>query len=182
MRAGQLGGGGEPPADLGQLIATSFGLKNLEIPLFGLYGACSTMGEALSLAAMAVDGGYAEKTMAPAAADLVMQNLIDFDITPEYYDKVITGDLGTIGQRALLDLLKEEGVNLEGYHMDCGIEIFDPETQDTHAGGSGCGCSEVTLCTKILRELTQGHWRREPPPIVRNVCLEWIGGNGWPGI
>ncbi|MCJ7835419.1 stage V sporulation protein AD [Cuneatibacter sp. NSJ-177] len=217
---------------LGQLIATSFGLKNLEIPMFGLYGACSTMGEALSLAAMAVDGGYADKTlalasshfasaekqfrfplaygnqrpysatwtvtgcgavvlgkdggkvriagittgkivdlgvkdsmnmgaaMAPAAADLVMQNLIDFDVTPEYYDKVITGDLGTIGQRAMLDLLKEEGVNMEGYHMDCGIEIFDPDSQDTHAGGSGCGCSALTLCGKIIREISSGHWRR----------------------
>ena len=34
---------------LGQLIATSFGTVDLEIPLFGLYGACSTMGEAMSL-------------------------------------------------------------------------------------------------------------------------------------
>ena len=98
--------------------------------------------------------------MAPAAADLVMQNLIDFDVTPEYYDKVITGDLGTIGQRAMLDLLKEEGVNMEGYHMDCGIEIFDPDSQDTHAGGSGCGCSALTLCGKIIREISSGHWRR----------------------
>ena len=40
---------------LGQLIATSFGTVDLEIPLFGLYGACSTMGEALGLGAMAVN-------------------------------------------------------------------------------------------------------------------------------
>ena len=44
---------------LGQLIATSFGVKELEIPLFGLYGACSTCGEALCLAAMTVAGGFA---------------------------------------------------------------------------------------------------------------------------
>ena len=42
---------------LGQLIATSFGLMDLKIPLFGLYGACSTIGEALMLAAMTVQGG-----------------------------------------------------------------------------------------------------------------------------
>lgn len=45
---------------LGQLIATSFGTVDLEIPLFGLYGACSTMGEALGLGAMCVNAGYAD--------------------------------------------------------------------------------------------------------------------------
>ena len=49
---------------LGQLIATSFGLETLDIPLFGLYGACSTCGEALSLGAMAVCGGYGDYVMA----------------------------------------------------------------------------------------------------------------------
>ena len=39
---------------LGQNIATSFGLMDYQVPLFGLYGACSTCGEALSLGAMCV--------------------------------------------------------------------------------------------------------------------------------
>ena len=45
---------------LGQNIATSFGLLDYKIPLFGLYGACSTCGEALSLGAMCVSAGYAD--------------------------------------------------------------------------------------------------------------------------
>ena len=49
---------------LGQLMATTFGVRQFRIPTFGLYGACSTCGEALSLAAMAVNGGYAEYAMA----------------------------------------------------------------------------------------------------------------------
>ena len=49
---------------LGQLIATSFGLMELERPIFGLYGACSTMGESLMLAAMAAAGGFAHYAMA----------------------------------------------------------------------------------------------------------------------
>lgn len=49
---------------LDQLVATSFGLMSLEIPFFGLYGACSTMGESLTLAAILVEGGYADKVMA----------------------------------------------------------------------------------------------------------------------
>ena len=53
---------------LGQIVATSFGVSELEIPLFGLYGACSTMGEALSLSAMTVGGGFADCVMAMASS------------------------------------------------------------------------------------------------------------------
>ena len=45
---------------LGQLIATSFGTVDMDVPLFGLYGACSTMGEGLALASMTLDGGFGE--------------------------------------------------------------------------------------------------------------------------
>ncbi|MFR5733765.1 MAG: hypothetical protein ACLUD2_19490 [Clostridium sp.] len=53
---------------LGQLITTSFGTVDLEIPLFGLYGACSTMGEALGLGAMCVNAGYADRVLALASS------------------------------------------------------------------------------------------------------------------
>ncbi len=53
---------------LGQLIATSFGLMDFELPLFGLYGACSTFGEAMSLGAMSVAGGFADKVVALASS------------------------------------------------------------------------------------------------------------------
>ncbi|MDE6625798.1 MAG: stage V sporulation protein AD, partial [Lachnospiraceae bacterium] len=49
---------------LGQLIATTFGLMEFDIPLFGLYGACSTMGEALALGSMTVHAGYADTVLA----------------------------------------------------------------------------------------------------------------------
>ena len=49
---------------LNQCIGSSFGLRELGIPFYGLYGACSTMGESLSLAAMLIDGGFAERTAA----------------------------------------------------------------------------------------------------------------------
>ena len=217
---------------LGQLIATSFGVEELEIPLFGLYGACSTCGETLSLAAMTVSAGYADQVlavtsshfgsaekqfrfplgygnqrplsatwtvtgsgafllsaqkshakitgittgkvvdygvrdslnmgacMAPAAADVIYQNLKDFDRKPTYYDRIITGDLGKIGQKILFDLLKDNGIDISNQHMDCGIEIFDNEEQDTHSGGSGCGCSAITLAGYVLKQLRDGTWKR----------------------
>ena len=44
--------------------------------------------------------------------------------------------------------------------MDCGIEIFDREAQDTHSGGSGCGCSAVTFSAMILPNIEKGNWKR----------------------
>lgn len=98
--------------------------------------------------------------MAPAAADSLAQHFQDFGRKPEDYDKIITGDLGKVGQTVLVDLLREKGFDISGVHMDCGIEIYDAQTQDTHAGGSGCGCSAVTLSAYILKQLEEGNWHR----------------------
>ena len=79
--------------------------------------------------------------MAPAAADVIAANLEDLQKDVTYYDCIITGDLGAVGKTILMDLLKEKGYDLTGRYTDCGLEIFDAESQDTKAGGSGCGCS-----------------------------------------
>lgn len=216
---------------LGQLIASSFGMLQLQIPMFGLYGACSTAGESLSLAAMTVAAGYADHclavtsshfasaekqfrypleyasqrplsttwtvtgsgafivgnkgkvkitgvttgkmmdygvkdsmnmgaAMAPAAVDTIDQHFQDFHRTPEDYDLIVTGDLGLIGRELLLDLLKQKGYDLTEKHFDCGIAIFDDIKQDTHSGGSGCGCSAVTLAGYLLPKLESGEFKR----------------------
>ena len=98
--------------------------------------------------------------MAPAACDTIYQNLQDFGRQPQDYDKIITGDLGKVGQGILIDLLKQKGYDISAVHMDCGIEIYDSETQNTNAGGSGCGCSAVTLSAYILPKLRQGTYKR----------------------
>lgn len=217
---------------LGQNIATSFGLMDYQVPLFGLYGACSTCGEALSLGAMCVAAGYADyvvsmtsshfasaekqfrfpleyanqrplsatwtvtgsgayvlgkrrskaritgittgkivdygikdslnmgAAMAPAAADTICQHLEDFNRRPEDYDKIITGDLGTIGQEIVCDLAKQRGFDISLVHADCGIEIFDSKKQGTGAGGSGCGCSAATLSALFLKQVEEAKLHR----------------------
>ena len=218
---------------LGQLIATSFGISGFEVPVFGLYGACSTMGEALSLAAMTVSAGYADNViamtsshfgsaekqfrfpldygnqrplcatwtvtgaggvilsasgesdicvsgittgrivdygiqdsfnmgaaMAPAACDVIYNHLMDFERRPEDYDAIYTGDLGSVGQTILIDLMDKRGFDISKLHNDCGVEIYDAGTQDTHAGGSGCGCSAATLSAQILRRIREGEYSR----------------------
>lgn len=239
---------------LAQTVASSFGIAGMEIPFYGLYGACSTMGEALSIGAMAIAAGYgqyilcaasshfasAEKEfrfplgygnqrplsatwtatgcgacilsttppaaspktppkspasihtlrkynscisisgittgkvvdyglkdsmnmgacMAPAACDTIYRHLQDFNRTPNDYDAIITGDLGMVGQRILLELLLEKGIDISAQHYDCGLLIYDNTTQDTHSGGSGCGCSAVVLAAYILPKIIRGEWKR----------------------
>ena len=232
---------------LRQGVATSMGVETLQIPMFGLYGACSTSGEALALASMSVAAGYGERMlavtsshfrsaekefrfplgyanqrplsahwtvtasgaflvgshlnkihsdkqhqrksqfrhirivgvtigkivdfglkdsqnmgacMAPAATDTIYRNFQDLGRTQEDYDQIITGDLGYIGQSILFDLMKSRGYDIRKKHMDCGMTIFDQETQDTHAGGSGCGCAASTLASYILPKLESGEWRK----------------------
>ena len=55
---------------LEQNTATFSGMKELGIPLFGLFGACSTVGEAMSLAAMSVAGGFAKHSLAIASSHI----------------------------------------------------------------------------------------------------------------
>lgn len=220
---------------LGQSIASSFGIKSFEIPLFGLFGACSTCGESLTLGALTIAAGYAKHVvcvtsshfasaekefrfpleygnqrplsaswtvtgsgafvlsgentkgsraritgtttgiitdyglkdsmnmgacMAPAAASTIARHFQDFGTEPKDYDYIITGDLGSIGQKVLLDLLRERGYDIASQHLDCGMMIFDAKTQDTHAGGSGCGCCAVTLSAHILRQLEDKTWKK----------------------
>lgn len=45
---------------LNQCISSSFAARGQDVPFFGLYGACSTMGEGLALASMTLDGGFGE--------------------------------------------------------------------------------------------------------------------------
>lgn len=98
--------------------------------------------------------------MAPAACDTIIQNLQDFGRQESDYDRIITGDLGYVGQSILFDLIRKQGKDIKYNHADCGMMIFDQKTQDTHAGGSGCGCAAVTLSAYILPKLASGEWKR----------------------
>ena len=211
---------------LNQCTASSFGLRSLGVPYLGIYGACSTMAEGMSIAAMLVDGGYAgnvvaaagshfcsaEKqyrfpleyggqrppsaqwtvtgcgallvgnggkvkithattgriedmgirdasnmgaAMAPAFVSTVKAHFEDTGRTPGDYDLILSGDLGAIGKEIATELLDSEGYTMGDAYKDCGMMIFDSKKQDTHAGGSGCGCSASVLCGHILPLMEQ---------------------------
>ncbi len=91
--------------------------------------------------------------MAPAAADTILNHLSDFCRTPDYYDMIVTGDLGSVGSELLIELCKCKNVDISKQHNDCGVLIFDANKQDTHAGGSGCACSAVTFSGYLYKQM-----------------------------
>ena len=217
---------------LNQCIGTAFGLRSFGIPLFGLYGACSTMGESLALASLLIDGGFAETVaaqasshfctaerqyrmpvpygsqrsptaqwtataagctllsaqgpgpyithvtcgkivdqgitdpnnmgaaMAPAAYDTLRAYFADTHTGPADYDAIFTGDLGELGHEIVMDLFRQDGVDMTRNYEDCGMLLYDRDRQDMHAGGSGCGCSAAVFNGYLLTGLKQGRWRR----------------------
>ncbi len=94
--------------------------------------------------------------MAPAAADTLAAHFKDTGRSPEFYDLILSGDLGTVGSSVLVDLLRDDGIDISGNYDDCGCMIFDIEKQDMHAGGSGCGCLASVLCGYIMDRIRSG--------------------------
>ena len=98
--------------------------------------------------------------MAPAAFSTIKAHFEDMNTGPEDFDLIVTGDLGQVGKEALLELARRDGLCLGGKLTDCGTLVFDLQKQDVHAGGSGCGCSAITLCGHLLDELNKGKLKK----------------------
>ena len=94
--------------------------------------------------------------MAPAAADTLSRYFRDTNTTPADYELIVTGDLSAVGGALLRQLLKAEGFDLGSRYTDCGLLLYDRQTQDVHAGGSGCGCSAGVLCGHLLNRFDRG--------------------------
>ena len=97
--------------------------------------------------------------MAPAAADTILAHLNDTGRTVQDYDLIITGDLGSFGSQMLLDLCRDHDVDVSGRHLDCGNMIYHPQ-QKYNCGGSGCGCSAVTLAAYLVDQMENGNVER----------------------
>ena len=94
--------------------------------------------------------------MAPAALSTIRAHFQDLGCSADDFDLIVTGDLGQLGKDVLLTLAQKEGLCLGGKLTDCGTLVFDVTKQDVHSGGSGCGCSAITLCGYLLNKLNSG--------------------------
>ncbi|HIU19865.1 MAG TPA: stage V sporulation protein AD [Candidatus Limiplasma stercoravium] len=128
-------------------------LDERDTPLARISRVC--MGRVVDLGV--TDANNMGAAMAPAAADTLLSLLTDTHTTPDDYDLIVTGDLGQVGHDLLCQLMREQRMALdEKRYVDCGLVIYDREAQDVHAGGSGCGCSAVTLSAALLPRLASG--------------------------
>lgn len=92
--------------------------------------------------------------MAPAAVDTIQAHLHDFQLKPDYYDLIVTGDLAMVGSDIAAALFQERGILIpEAKYNDCGKMIYDRTKQQVHAGGSGCACSAVVTYGHLLKKL-----------------------------
>ena len=98
--------------------------------------------------------------MAPAALSTILAHMDDLNTTPDDFDLIVTGDLGQFGKEMLLELAEKSGISLGGKITDCGTLVFDNTRQDVHSGGSGCGCSAITLCGDLLTKLNTEKLRK----------------------
>ncbi len=216
---------------LNQIIASTFAARNFSSGYLGIYNACATFTEALTIGATLVDGGYmnnlvcatsshfssAERqyryplelgcvrppqsqwtvtgagaciisaegsgpkitsstvgrvidygvidannmgaAMAGAASDTLFTHFKETGLTPDDYDLIISGDLGTLGSRILKDLIWEKGFDIEKQHVDCGELIYNI-CESEYQGGSGAGCSSVVFCSYIMERLRENKLKK----------------------
>lgn len=216
---------------LNQCIASSFGIRESNIPFLGLFGACSTFVESLIIGSSLIDGDFATNVicassshfcsaekqfrfplelgnqrppssqwtvtgsgaavltkegtgpfitgftpgkivdmgikdvnnmgaaMAGAAEDTLIRHFKDTGTKPSDYDAIFTGDLGYIGKDILIDLASSKGYNIKSNYNDCGVIIFDKAKQDTHSGGSGCGCVASVFSGYIYKMIQEQKYK-----------------------
>ena len=98
--------------------------------------------------------------MAIAAADTIKRHLSDLKVKADYYDLILTGDLGIYGKNILIDYLKDSGIDLSKNYDDCGLILYDIKKQPVYAGASGPACSALVLCSYILKEMERGKYQK----------------------
>lgn len=140
-----------PPS--AQWTVTAAGAAVLEKGVLGPRVKSATIGKIIDMGQD--DANNMGAAMAPAAADTIKMHLLDLNLPPDYYDLIITGDLGNIGAALVQQLFNQEGLAPKPNYSDCGIMIFD-EKQDVHAGASGCGCAAAMLCGPLLARMQCG--------------------------
>ena len=217
---------------LNQCISSSFGLREINIPFFGIFGACSTFAESLCLGSILVESNAANNVlcsvsshfcsaekqfrfplelgnqrpqsaqwtvtgsgcailsktgqgpyithitpgkiidmgikdsnnmgaaMAPAALDTLITHFKDTGRNPSYYDGIFTGDLGYVGKEILKELALSKGYNINSNYNDCGVLIFDKDSQDTHSGGSGCACAATVFSGYLFNQLKEKKYKK----------------------
>lgn len=210
---------------LDQIISATFSARSFDAGYLGVYNACATFTEALTIGAALIDGGYLKSVvcgtsshfssaerqyryplelgctrppqaqwtitgagacvighgeganitcatvgrvvdfgvvdvnnmgaaMAPAAADTLYTHFKETGRTPDYYDFIVSGDLGVLGSRILTDLIWQKGYDISKNYLDCGAMVYK-NAEKEYQGGSGAGCSSMVFCSYFYKKLRE---------------------------
>lgn len=119
----------------------------------------STIGRVVDMGT--TDVNHMGAVMAPAAGDVIYNHLTDTKREPDYYDLILTGDLGVYGKEILKDyMLTKYNIKLSDNYNDCGTMIYDVDTQPVFAGGSGPVCSALVNFGYVYKEMLKGKFKR----------------------
>ena len=91
--------------------------------------------------------------MAPAAADTIYKHLKDTNRTPDYYDLILTGDLGKHGKDILKEYMKQEYNIILTNYDDSACMIYDLKKQPVFSGGSGPACLPLVTYSYIFNKM-----------------------------
>ena len=98
--------------------------------------------------------------MAISAIDTIIRHLSDLKIEANYYDLILTGDLGKYGKEIVIDYFNSLGIDLTKNYDDCGCILFDLENQPVFAGGSGPVCSALVIFSYIIKQMKEGKLKK----------------------
>jgi stage V sporulation protein AD len=149
-------GGQKPPT--AQWTVTGAGTALVADKGNGPKVTCATIGTVIDMGL--TDPFNMGGAMAPAAVNTIEQHFKDLNRDFDYYDLVMTGDLGAVGHKITTDLLLQHGLNIpQNKFYDCGLLIYGNNPQ-VFAGGSGCGCSATVTYGHLLKRMMQGELKK----------------------
>lgn len=148
-------GNQRPPTS--QWTVTGMGCTILGRADTGIEIDCATIGKVIDWDVRDVNNMGA--AMCPAAAEVLKEHFNETGRTPEYYDLILTGDLGKLGSEIMIDLMEYSGYHLGSNYCDCGQMMFT-NTQKTFMGGSGCGCGASILNSYVFERMLRGDLKK----------------------
>ena len=106
------------------------------------------------------DANHMGAVMAIAAADTMKRHFKDLNIKPDYYDLILTGDLGIYGKKILIEYLKTFDYDISNNYNDCGLLLYNIDKQPGYAGASGPSASALVTSSYIIKEMEKGKYTK----------------------
>ena len=107
------------------------------------------------------DVNHMGAVMVPAAAESIYEHLSSLNRSVDYYDLIVTGDLGIYGKSILIDYLKEKyNIDISDNYNDCGVMLYNTKKQPVYAGASGPVASALVTFGYLVKKMKSGKYKK----------------------